>query len=389
VYVDPRCGTVQAVMAADESCDDSLVEVEREEHAALGWAAVGAVVVILWLVRPIGVGILLGTFLAFMVQPVFERLKRRIGMRWSAITTVLVTTLTLAGLLGGLGWLFVARGTALTNRLIASFGPGGVADGALEYLSRLTARLGVSQDELAMRARALAGDAATRAAEVAASIASIAGGALLALFFAMLSMHYILRNWEVVSLRAQETFPLRPDYTAALFAEFRQIGRTTLVGAVGTGLAQGLFATVGYWMTGVPEPVFFGALTAVASFVPAVGVLLVIVPASIGLFLIGHPGAGMVELIWGLVFVVGVSDYVIRPRLVRGESKVPSLVTFAALFGGIEVLGLKGLIVGPVVMALAIAVLRLYATEARKRRHLHEPPDTNPAPPITPTISAP
>jgi predicted PurR-regulated permease PerM len=74
-----------------------------------------------------------------------------------------------------------------------------------------------------------------------------------------------------------------------------------------------------------------------------------------------------------------VSDYVIRPRIVRGESKVPALVTFAALFGGVEVLGFKGLIVGPVLMALAITILRLYAAETRKRRSLLVEPTTEPA----------
>jgi predicted PurR-regulated permease PerM len=65
--------------------------------------------------------------------------------------------------------------------------------------------------------------------------------------------------------------------------------------------------------------------------------------------------------------VVGFSDYVIRPRLV-GDEAMPAVLTFIALFGGLEVMGLPGLIVGPVVMALAVAVLRLYAHEARSRR---------------------
>jgi predicted PurR-regulated permease PerM len=55
---------------------------------------------------------------------------------------------------------------------------------------------------------------------------------------------------------------------------------------------------------------------------------------------------------------------------VQGEDNVPTLVTFIALFGGIEVFGLKGLILGPVLIALALAVLRLYGAEARSRRHL-------------------
>ena len=72
--------------------------------------------------------------------------------------------------------------------------------------------------------------------------------------------------------------------------------------------------------------------------------------------------------------MVALSDYFIRPRLVGGEGKMPSLVTFAALFGGVEVFGLKGLVLGPVLMSLAVAVLRLYATETRLRRHITRSP---------------
>jgi predicted PurR-regulated permease PerM len=228
----------------------------------------------------------------------------------------------------------------------------------------------VTPDDLRGHLRELAGDAAGSAARIAETIASATASALLGLFFAMLAMHYGLRHGENLSRRMADMLPLRPTYTRTLLTEFRRVGRATLLGSVVTGIVQGTFATIGFWITGVPEPIFFGALTMIASFVPIAGVLLVIVPAFIGLSFAGHPIRGIVELAWGLVLVVGVSDYVIRPRLVRGEARVPALVTFAALFGGVETLGLQGLLVGPVMMALAIAVLRLYAAEARARRHL-------------------
>jgi predicted PurR-regulated permease PerM len=93
----------------------------------------------------------------------------------------------------------------------------------------------------------------------------------------------------------------------------------------------------------------------------------VIIPVTIGLFLVNMPGHAAIELTLSLVFVVAICDYVIRPRLVQGETKVPALITFASLFGGVEAFGLKGLILGPVLMSLALAVLRLYAAEARGR----------------------
>lgn len=340
----------------------------REERSALGWAAVAAVAVIAWLVRPVGVGILLGTLLAFALQPLFERLKCRLAAKSAALTIVVASVLTLAGTVAGLAWLFVSKGTALTHEWIASLGPGGSGGGVVTSIGRLTRRIGVPPDELSTRARELAARAAAGAATVAEAIAAATASSVLGLLFAMLSMHFILRNWQALATRAQETFPLRPEYTASLFAEFRRVGRAALLGTVGTGVAQGVLATLGFLITGVPEPLFFGAATAVASLVPVAGAMLVWIPVGVVLIFVGHPVRGVLELVWGAAMIVLVAEYVIRPRLVGKGGHLPSVVTFTALLGGVEVFGLKGLIVGPVVMSLAIAVLRLYAAEARKRR---------------------
>ncbi len=339
------------------------------ERRALGWTAMAAAAAIVWIVMPVGLGILLGTLLAFTLQPVFERLLPRFGARWSALFTVVVSTLGLAGSTAGLAWLLFSKGASLAREWITSLGPEGHVGALLNRVGRLTDRVGIAPDELARRARALAENAATRAAAIAEALLSTTASSLLALFFAMMSMHFILRNWDAITHRAEEAFPLRPDYTAALFDEFRRVGRATLLGTIGTGVAQGVLATIGYWISGLPEPLFFGAATAVASLIPAVGTLLVWVPVGVGLILSGHPGRGILELVWGALAVAGVSDYVIRPLLVGGKKgDMPALVTFAALLGGVEVFGVKGLIVGPVVMSLAIAVLRLYTRETRKLR---------------------
>ncbi|MFT3699244.1 MAG: AI-2E family transporter [Kofleriaceae bacterium] len=348
---------------------ETAAERERDQRTALRWASIIAIIVISWLILPIGIGILFGTFLAFMVERTHDRLRDRIGARAAAIATVTGASLALAATIGGLGWLFVSQGTVLAGRLIDAFKPGGVGDRALTALGRLTDRLGISQEELADRARSAVSSIANRTTEIAGTIASTTGTALLGLFFAMLAMFYVLRNWETITTRAQEVFPLKPEYTRALFEEFRSAGKTTLLGTIGTSLAQGILATIGYWLGGLPQPLFFGAATAVASFIPAVGTLLVIVPVTIVLFLLDMPGHAAIELAWSIVFVIFVSDYVIRPRLVRGEAKVPALVTFAALFGGVETFGLKGLVVGPVLMSLALAVLRIYGQEAREHNN--------------------
>jgi predicted PurR-regulated permease PerM len=352
---------------------DADAFVAREQRA-LAWTAAASVALILWLVRPIGIGILLGVLLAFMAQTVFERLAARLGTVWASIVTVSASGLLVAATLGGLGWLFVSRGTLLADRLVTAVGPRGFIDNVVARAGPLTERFHVSPDALREHLRGLADDAAISATRVAETIASTTASALLGLLFAMLAMDYTLRRGSQLWQRIAEALPLRPSYTAELAGEFRRVGRATLRGSLLTGLIQGVFATIGFWIVGVPEPLFFGAATLIASFVPVVGVLLVIVPTCVGLAMTGHGLAAVVSIAWGLLFVVGVPDYVIRPRLVRGVAKVPALVTFVALFGGVEVLGLGGLLVGPVVMALAIAVLRLYVAEAHEQRHISAAP---------------
>jgi predicted PurR-regulated permease PerM len=355
----------------ERETDRTLDRGQREENArnerrALGWLALVAAGLFCWIAAPVGVGILFGTLIAFTLQPLYERWKPSLG-RWTAMATTALATVSLLAAFGGLGWLFVAKGSHLARRSIGElFPPGG--GGVIDVVGRLTSRVGLPPEELTQRLRATAEGAAARAAGIAETIVAATASSLLALFFTMLTLHFILRDWKGIALRAQEILPLRPDYTRELFEEFRRVGRTTLLGTILTGLAQGVFATIGYAFTRVPEPLFFGAATAVASLIPAVGTLLVWVPVGVVLILTGHTFAGIAELVWASLTVVAISDYVIRPLLVGGEGEMPSLVTFIALFGGVEVLGLKGLILGPVVMSLAIAVLRLYAKEARALR---------------------
>lgn len=356
----------------------------HSERRALGWVALAAVSVAVWIALPVGVGIFLGTLMAFSLQPIYERLAERARPAVAAMITVSASMIAIGASAFGVAYLFVTKGVAFSQELISIVRPGGPAGGAMDRITSRAASWGIPGEELESKLRDLASEGAARAAGVAESLVGATAGALLGLFFAVLTMFFVLRNWPAIAVRAQTMFPIRPDYTRALFEEFRRVGRVTLLGTLVTGVAQGVLATIGYAICGVPQPIFFGVATAVASLIPAVGTLLVWVPAGVVLIVGGHVGRGVAELIWGFVVIVCVSDYVIRPRLVGGEGATPAIVTFAALFGGVEVFGLKGLILGPILMTLSIAVLRIYADEcAAVRAHAIVPLLENDEPPAT------
>jgi len=336
------------------------------QSRALSWFALGAVAVIAWIARPVSVGLLLGTLMAFTLQPAYERLivrTRRPGL--TATGCVVVAGLGIVGASAGVAYLLVSRGVAMAQALLVSLGPNGPARAMVErFAMRLPQQ--VRSEDVITKLRDAAAGLVSRAASIAAALANAVAVGFLTVFFMIMTTSFMLRHWSLITTRAEDMLPLARHHTHALFEEFRRVGRTTLLGTVVTGVSQGLLAAFGYWICGVAEAAFFGALTAVASLLPGVGTMLVWVPAGLFLLGTGHLGSGVLELVYGGAVVVGFSDYVLRPRLVGGQGEMPALLTFVSLFGGVEVFGLVGLILGPLLMSIAIALLRIYAKETHE-----------------------
>ena len=133
--------------------------------------------------------------------------------------------------------------------------------------------------------------------------------------------------------------------------------RAVAYGLVVTAFAQGLVAGLGYWMIGVEGATLLGALTGVLSVVPVLGTSLVWGSVALYLIAAGHAWRGIALLAWG-VLAVHPTDNVIRPLLISNIAKIPFLPTFFGVIGGIAAFGLIGAIIGPVVLAIALALWR-------------------------------
>src|SRR5690606_4627746 len=123
---------------------------------------------------------------------------------------------------------------------------------------------------------------------------------------------------------------------------------------------------VAYWIAGVPSPVTLGVITGVMALIPG-GAPLSFTLVSVYLIASGSPVAGVALLAWGSteLFIV---DKTLRPKLVGGPIKLPFLPTFFGLIGGVKTMGFLGLFIGPVLMALLVAIWRewLHEMEAQE-----------------------
>jgi predicted PurR-regulated permease PerM len=116
-------------------------------------------------------------------------------------------------------------------------------------------------------------------------------------------------------------------------------------------------------LAGAPQALAWGVLTIVASVVPVLGPSLVWAPVAAFFLLQGRPGAAGFVVVWGLLVVMALSDYVIRPRLVGNSYQGHPLLTLLGLLGGLAIFGLAGLVVGPVIMSLFVAIFRICERE--------------------------
>jgi predicted PurR-regulated permease PerM len=334
------------------------------QRRALGIFALAAMVALALLALPISSGLFLGTLLAFSLLRVQERFSQRIGRPVLAAVLLAVGSglATVGGLLL-LVYLIVVRGVVAARTLAREFAPDGSFQKLLARLDEATRNSPFGRLDVTTRVRSAAAEAASKLTEMIPAVAGATFGAVLTLFFTVMTAFFVLRHWSELLERAERMLPLNPAHTRIVLAEFQKVGKEVFIGTMLTGLAQGFLAALGYAVVGVPEPILLGALTTMASVVPAVGTLLVWVSVGVGLIVSGHLAAGIFELAWGALVVGILSDYVIRPKLVGGGGHVPTLLTFISLFGGVKVFGLVGLIVGPVVAAVALALLRTYDRE--------------------------
>lgn len=136
---------------------------------------------------------------------------------------------------------------------------------------------------------------------------------------------------------------------------------STVTGMTLIAIGEGVVLGIAYWLAGVPSPIVFGVITGFMALIPG-GAPLSFTLISAYLVFSGSVYEGAALFIWGTVelFVV---DKTIRPTLVGGPVKLPFLATFFGLIGGVKTMGLVGLFVGPVLMALLVAIWREWQRE--------------------------
>jgi predicted PurR-regulated permease PerM len=211
-----------------------------------------------------------------------------------------------------------------------------------------------------------------KAAMAVTGILSATGSLLVQSVMMLIALFFLLVDGARLVEWLEEVAPLRPGQTTELLLEFRKVSVAVIVSSVATAGVQAVAAEIGYLIARVPQPLFFGALTFFIALIPAVGATSVCLAASVLLLATGHQWMALFLAIWSLS-VVGLVDNVVKPLLVRRGMSLHGAVVFFALLGGLAVFGPVGLLLGPMMVAFFLALVRIHQRDYRP--DLASPPE--------------
>ena len=193
------------------------------------------------------------------------------------------------------------------------------------------------------------------------------------LFVVFFTLFYFLKDGENLLKRLHNYLQLQQKNYIHLLERLKEIVHGIVYGFLLIALIQGIFGALGFFIFGIPSPLFWGVIMAFFALIPAIGTGIIWVPASLILILDGVfqdstslilKGVGL--LIYSFIFV-GSVDNLLRPKIIGDKAKVHVAIIMLGIFGGILLIGPLGVIVGPLVLSLTIEVMKVYLLGKSKK----------------------
>lgn len=343
--------TAVAQTAAATQSAAAQAAVVRALHARRARVLIAVLIAgLAWACAPYLAGLLGAVILYVVCAPAYRRLAPRFGARTAAFAlTVAAAVLLVAPLL----WL---AATALQEA------PGAVERVAASRLFARAAALRIGPIdvgvELERASHGIVAWASARAFDVAGSVTR----ALLNLLLALVGLYYLLPSAGALWTQLRPLVPFSPRGAEALRERFASATEATLLGIAATALSQGLVVGFAFWAVGLPNPLVWGVVTGAVSILPILGSSLVWVPGALVLASDGRYGAAIALALIGLIVASNV-DNVVRPSVYRRVSGIHPMATLVGAFAGVELLGIPGLLIGPLAITYCVELIRLYHAE--------------------------
>lgn len=318
--------------------------------------------------------IILATICAAVFYPLYKRLLRKLNGRASlaaGLMCALVVLLVVApiGAFAGvltreaIDFASTARDQISEDEIDTLLHGGGpISEGFVVVQDRF----GITLDPEAVKTSIL--DAAKNIGlRVASSTGAIAGsvlGGLLQFLLMIFTLFYLFKDGRALAEYLVDLSPLPDKQERHIIRRFKDVGGAVLYGNLVSAGLQGLFGGIGFAIFGLPGAFLWGAVMGVLALIPLLGTLFVFIPATVILVLQGEWGLAIGFLIYNVI-AANVLDNWLKPKLIERKLQAHPLLVFFSIIGGLSVFGAFGLLYGPIIMVIFLALLEIYKKDFR------------------------
>jgi predicted PurR-regulated permease PerM len=318
-----------------------------------------AFLVAFFLVYPFLNYICFALFLTYILHPVRRTLQKKIKNR-SLCALILILLILIVIILPTIYISFKLVREIRSNLSMMSDSPDRYV--YLEKIEYLLQRFTGESTDLHVYKQRLIGQVRSFLVKAAPDFLGSLTELVLGLFIMFFVMFYLFQGRRRSFDRFRELIPLAPNLKDKLIEEIKSVTWAVVYGQVMTALVQGTLGGVGFFIFGVPNPILWGFTMIILSFLPVVGTSIIWVPAGILLILSGETFRGIGLLLWGGILVMNVDNF-LKPRLISGRSNIHPVTVLLGVLGGLKLFGFIGLVAGPLILALLIALIRFYEEE--------------------------
>ncbi len=192
---------------------------------------------------------------------------------------------------------------------------------------------------------------------------------LIHVILGMFFLFFIFRDGPRFYTYIYDIVPLEEKHKSVIFQKVNDTFSAVLRGQFLTAFVQGVLAGIIFFFLDIPLPFLLGFFTFLVALVPIVGAASIWVPVDIYLFAMHATGRAVTLLFLG-IFLISMVDNFLKPYLIGKKAKLPTLFLFLGIIGGLRVYGILGMFLGPVLLSLFFALIKIYQEEYRGSKNL-------------------
>lgn len=323
---------------------------------------VGVSIFVLFILTPFFNIIALAFILAILFYPVYQWILKRVSYpSWASFLTLVLILLIIFVPL----WVFGQLLWNEASNAITQIRNGELVISRDQIVQSVPQQLQGPIENFSRDLNGLAEKFTSQAFSSATAVLSNVANFVIGFFILLFMVFFLLRDGHTMAQVFMDLSPIASSQEHKLLERIKSAVNGVVKGSFLIALAQGIIATAGFVVFGLPQPFLWGMFTVLAALVPNVGTSLALIPAVIYLLVTGQTPAAIGLTIWGAI-AVGTVDNFLGPKLIGNSLKLHPVLVLLAVLGGIKFFGILGFLIGPIVMAVVVELLDMYRTDFKE-----------------------